>query len=124
IRVYGESLEEIFASAATGMFDIIFDELPQEKQLIEEVVVTADDLEELFVNWLSELNFLFTTEDKYFTDFTFHELSENKIRVTMRGDHFDLTKHDIHTEIKAVTFHSIYVRKAEGQWQAQVIFDI
>ncbi|MBD3289499.1 archease, partial [candidate division KSB1 bacterium] len=47
IRVYGESLEEIFASAATGMFDIIFDELPQEKQLIEEVVVTADDLEEL-----------------------------------------------------------------------------
>ena len=124
LRVYGQSLEELFSHAAHGMYGIIFDKLPTDTQIQEALTLSANDLEELFVNWLSELNFILTTEDKYFIDFTFHEITENSVKVTMRGGSFKPDIHDIHTEIKAATFHELHVRKIDNQWQAQVIFDI
>jgi SHS2 domain-containing protein len=30
----------------------------------------------------------------------------------------------IQTEIKAVTYHELYVRQVENGWEAQVIFDV
>ncbi len=124
IRVYGHSLEELFSYAANGMFEIIFHTLPTDTQIKEELIVSANDLDELFVNWLSELNFVFTTENKFYNDFAFHELTTTNIKVSMRGGYFNPDIHEIYTEIKAVTFHQLYVKKIDQHWQAQVIFDI
>jgi len=36
----------------------------------------------------------------------------------------DLSRHTLKTEIKAVTYHGLEVKKTGQGWEAQVIFDI
>jgi SHS2 domain-containing protein len=40
------------------------------------------------------------------------------------GEKIDPGRHEIKTEIKAVTYHGLYLRQTERGWEAQVIFDV
>ena len=59
IKVYGDSLNELFVNAGYALFDIITDIKKIQPELTEYVEVSGIDSEELVVNWLSELNYLF-----------------------------------------------------------------
>ena len=55
VKAYGESLEQAFENAAKAMFDIIADKSEIESVGQYDIVLEADDLEQLLVDWLSEL---------------------------------------------------------------------
>jgi SHS2 domain-containing protein len=60
IRVKGKDLKELFKNAASAMFDIIAEKKPQatsHRLQATRIIVKqrADNLEELFINWLNEL---------------------------------------------------------------------
>jgi SHS2 domain-containing protein len=42
----------------------------------------------------------------------------------VKGEPFQEGVHVIKTEVKAVTYHRIEVRKENGGWRAQIIFDL
>lgn len=124
IRIHAPSLEELFRLAAKGMFQIMLFH-PAEKQETEfQVTLQANDLEQLMVNWLSELNFLFQTEQFVLADVAEIAIDNNSLMATVSGELFEPDKHQLHTEIKAVTFHKIYVKQEKSGWTAQLIFDI
>ncbi|RMF69228.1 MAG: archease [Calditrichaeota bacterium] len=124
IQVFGATLGELFENAAFGLFDIIGDLERVEAGLERAVSVTATDLEALLVAWLSELNFLFQTEREIYNEFRVTRIDQAELSAVVGGEKLDLSRHEIYTEVKAVTYHQLYVKQTAAGWEAQVIFDL
>jgi len=124
LRVQADSLEELFSLSAQGMFYLICPKCAIDTRHHKEICVNGNDLEELYVNWLSELNYFFSTKEMLFCRFSIHQISSTALHAVAGGEALNVQKHFLHTEIKAVTFHKLYVREKENGWEAQVIFDI
>ncbi len=124
LRIRAESLQELFKAAAVGMFRIICPSCSAASIKYLPVQAKGDDLEQLLVNWLSELNFIFQTEPFLLAEVVSIQLDGLAIRAEIAGESRSLREDEIGTEIKAVTYHKIYVRQDADGWEAQVIFDI
>lgn len=124
VRVRAADLPQLFALAAKAMFQIICPKCVVSRALTRHLTVAGDDLAQLLVNWLSELNFWFCTEQELYGEFRISSLEEGLLRAVARGEKVDPQRHAIRTEIKAVTYHKLYVSQREDDWEAQVIFDI
>src|ERR671936_2578007 len=59
---YGQDLPELFAHAAWAMFDLMSDATTIRPQQTMTLSVSATDLEDLLVRWLSELLYLYDTQ--------------------------------------------------------------
>jgi SHS2 domain-containing protein len=123
IRLRRNTREELFRDAALAMFSIMAPESEFEARIDQKVYVAGDDDEQLMVNWLSELNFLFQTRQFVPVDILV-EMTANALEATLTGDTVDPQKHAIVTEIKAVTYHRLEVVTEENGWRAQILFDI
>ncbi len=124
IKVLGNSLKELFINAAYALFDTITDADKIGFHLAETVEVSGIDKEELLVNWLSELNYLFLTESKIFGKFDIELIKDNELSATVIGEKFNSYKHTFNTEIKAVTFHDLQIEKVGDHWETKIVFDI
>lgn len=124
IAVWGDSVEEVFAAAARGMFSLITDIETIDKAVICEVRLEASDREELLVAWLNELLYLLDTEKVIFGDFEIIAITEDSLTAKALGDKLDLARHTIKTQIKAATYHMLKIEPVEGHFRAQVILDI
>ena len=124
IKAYGKTLSEAFENAAKGMFDIITNNSEIENIGQYDIQLQADNLEQLLVDWLSELLFLNSANNIVFGFFKV-ELDEknSKLSAKVFGEKFDISKHKIGTEIKAVTYHMLEVNKKKPIF-VQVLFDI
>ncbi len=124
IRAFGKNISEAFENAAKGMFDIITDESEIENIGQYDIVLEAPDLEQLLVDWLSELLFLNTSKNIVFSFFKVEiDDKENRLKGRVFGDKYSISKHKIGTEIKAVTYHMLEVRN-KRPYHVQVLFDI
>ncbi len=91
-----------------------------------ELVVTASDLEQLLVDWLSELLYIHTVNHVMFSNFRV-DIEEMKGKLLLKGnafgENYDDKKHPYHTEIKAVTHHILEIKKNDV-YRIRVLFDI
>jgi len=124
IKVFGRTLAELFENAAFGLFDNIANLEKVNPNSEFRVEVQATDREALLVNWLSELNYLFLTRKELFGSFHIREIDDEYLTATVEGEKLDLDRHEIYTEVKAVTYHKLYVKESALGWEAQVIFDL
>lgn len=123
-----ETVDQLFESAAEGLFSIVTDvELvsPSERRTIEVQAASYDDL---LIQWLQELIYEFSTRHYLYSDFS-AKISQTKsgdlrIVATCAGEPVNFEKHRIHTEIKTATYHQLYVRKLKTGWEGRVIFDL
>jgi SHS2 domain-containing protein len=124
IKAYGKNLSEAFENAAKAMFDIITNNSEIENIGQYDIELEADNLEQLLVDWLSELLFLNSANNIVFGFFKV-ELDEKNIKLSAKvfGEKFDISKHKIGTEIKAVTYHMLEVNKKKPI-HVQVLFDL
>ena len=124
LEVRADDLASLFNNAARGMFSIIasIENIQPTEQFPLEV--TAENLEDLLVNWLSELLYLFSTKMVLFSRFEIIEIDDHHIRAKALGQPIDQSSHNLYTEIKAVTYHELQVRKLDHGWIARVIFDV
>ncbi|RJQ43250.1 MAG: archease [Gaiellales bacterium] len=124
IRAFGSSREEVFENAATGMFSLITD-LESVKPLDEyPVSVEAEDEEALLVEWLNELLYLYDSNSILFSRFRVTGMDANRVRGIALGEPLDPGRHRLDTDIKAVTYHMLRIGRVDGNWSAEVIFDV
>lgn len=121
IKAYGKSLEESFANAATGMFNVMTDVSKVEPIGEYEVRVKSDNLENLLVDWLGELLFLHETQDVLLSEFDV-KLENLSLEAKVRGETIDREKHELRDDVKAVTYHMLEVNEKEGY--VKVLLDI
>lgn len=124
IKAYGKTLSEAFENAAKGMFDIITDNSEIENVGQYDIELEANNLEQLLVDWLSELLFLNSANNLVFGFFKVQmDEKKNKLSAKVFGEKFNISKHKAGAEIKAVTYHMLEV-KNKKPYHIQVLFDI
>jgi SHS2 domain-containing protein len=125
ILVRGKTLEELFEKAAYAMFDTISFAERMEPVGKYRVSVKSTTLEDLLVDYLSELLYVFSVEYFVMCDFNviIHRTdSEYYLKGVALGEPFNPEKHGLKTEIKAVTYHELEINLKEGY--AKVLFDV
>ena len=124
IRAFGRNLAELFENAAYGLFDTITDPSAVTAVETRTVVLESAELEDLMVLWLGELNYIFQTEQMLFSSFEVGAVSAQGLTAEISGEKLDSSRHGISAEIKAVTYHNLYILQGPDGWEAQVIFDL
>lgn len=124
LKIFGKSLPDLFVNAAYALFDTITEANRIDAQLSDEIMVSGIDREELLVNWLSELNYLFVTEGKVFNRFEIERFRDTELSAMAIGEKFNSHKHPLRAEVKAVTFHDLMIQKVGDHWETNVVFDI
>jgi len=127
IRAFGKTPEEVFINAALGMYSLITDlEGVKAKQGIE-VEIKSDSIEGLLVNYLNELIFQFDAYGFIGKDINIKALSHQPsafLKVEIKGEEFDIERHERKLLIKAATYHMLKIEKINNLWEIDVIFDI
>jgi SHS2 domain-containing protein len=121
IKAYGESVEESFANAALGMFNVMTDVSKVEPVGEYDVKVESDNLENLLVDWLGELLFLHETQDVLLSEFDV-KIEDLSLTAKVRGETLDRKKHELKDDVKAITYHMLEVNQEEGY--LKVLLDI
>lgn len=127
VRIRAKDLKGLFQNAARAMFDIIAEKRPQTKDRRPQtkkiyLKQKADDLEELFVNWLNELLSLSAAKELIFFDFKIDKLDERNIEAQAFG--YSIANYKLNTEIKAATYHQLKIKEDKNGWEAELIFDV
>jgi SHS2 domain-containing protein len=121
IKAYGETVDESFANAALGMFNVMTDVSKVEPVGEFDVKVESDNLEDLLVDWLGELLFLHETQDVLLSEFDV-KIDGLSLDAKVRGETLDREKHELKDDVKAITYHMLEVNQGEGY--LKVLLDI
>ena len=124
IRAKGSTLSELLVHMARGLIALIAEESAIEPRETRSVHLTAPDAESLLLVWLQELLFWFSAGGFLPIAYTLTEVTPTALRGEVRGERFDLTRHQQGREVKAVTRHLLAVRQVDGRWEGQVVVDI
>jgi SHS2 domain-containing protein len=121
LHLWAEDLEDLFATAARGMFSLItgLDMVPCQ-QYTAHVVLDAIDVEVLLVDWLNELLYLSEETGGAFVEFQFEVLNDTHLDATACGGAFS----EYQTYIKATTFHNLNIHQTSEGYETDVVFDI
>lgn len=128
IKIKAGGLKGLFRQSALVMFEIIAEKNPlipaSRQRKIKKFMIKqqADNIEELFVNWLNELLSLSAVKGLIFFDFKINKLSENLLQAAASGE--SAKNYKVNAEIKAATYHELKIEKSKTGWQAQIIFDV
>ncbi len=121
LHLWAEDLEDLFATAAWGMFSLITDlDAASCQQHPERIVLDAIDVEVLLVDWLNELLYLSEVSGWAFREFHFEALGDTHLEATVRGGPFS----EYLTYIKATTFHNLDIHQTSEGYETDVVFDI
>ncbi len=129
IVVRGKDLPELFESAAAAMFDVMVDLREVQPSLEPERVALAGDSdpELLLVSWLGELLSRAMAKNVVFCEFAVEELTGApggwRLSGRVAGAPFAKYQEVFKTELKAVTYHHLRVRREVDGYVARVVFD-
>lgn len=122
-EIYGKDLKELFKNAALAIFDNMT-EMGRVREIEKRrIKLSSDTLEELFLDWLRELLFIFSTEFFIPKEIEIIALKERLLEAELSGEIFNKKKHRIKIEIKNPTYHMFSLKKGDRGYTARVIFD-
>jgi len=124
IVVNGGDLKDLFENAAHAMMRIMLEQIPEETGVSRVISVKGTDLPDLMVRWLGEILYLFEGESMLVTQTKIHDIAPDHLVAHIKTVPFSSSRHEILTEIKAVTYHQIDVTSKGELWQARIIFDL
>ncbi len=131
LRVWGKDLRDILQKAAEGMINIMMDIETRREEKEDEVRIEGANPEELLLKWLREILFKIESKGMVFSKFRIKEDNFSYMSCDkywfyglLYGEKYNSARHDICTEIKAVTRHGLYVEKRGDNWESEILFDI
>jgi SHS2 domain-containing protein len=124
VEVFGKTIQELYANAAFAVYDLMADLHDVQAQETRKIVVEGADREDLLVNYLREVLYLFNGNRLLLKHFIINELDDRHLEGEVRGETFDPGRHHLKREIKAVTYHGTQIAEAPEGWRGRVIFDV
>ena len=131
LQVWSRELKSLFETTAKGMISLIVDPKSVRKTEKKSLAIEADDLESLLITWLREVLYLMEKWGMVFSDFqiqgdifSYNNMKNYTFRALLTGEKVDSKRHDICTEIKAITRHGLSISKKGVCWRANILFDV
>ena len=118
LKVWSVDLPGLFREAATGMYALMGLQFGEQLPNLHHLELTANDLESLLVEFLSEL--LYYVEEG---------VAFPGIQVALDGLNLDASMKssaiiERAKEIKAVTFHNLRIQRGENHCETIIVFDV
>jgi SHS2 domain-containing protein len=124
LRIRAGDLNGLFEEAARALFSVLVAN-PESVQPVQEVAfrLSGSRLDDLLFDWLAEL---LSTSDAHHLLFGEFEVDvrEGGLTGTARGEPIDPSRHQLDTEVKAVTYHGLKLQRDGDGWLAEVIVDL
>jgi SHS2 domain-containing protein len=124
VKVVGNSQADLFANSAFALFDVMTD---VEKIEIKErlpLEVEGANRDDLMVNWMRELLYLYQGSGYLLREFLVREVKDTLVKADVCGEKIDPDRHEIKKEVAAVAYHQSRMEKTGNQWTAQLIFEV
>ena len=125
-KAYGNNLNEAFENAGLAIFNIISDTSNISSDISKSFEITSEDEVSLLYDYLEELLFFHEVDFMLFSSFDVEiEKLDGafNLKATICGEPIDWQKHERKTEIKAITFHMMDVKKI-NHYELQAIVDL
>ena len=124
VAATGKSLAEAFENIAYGMFSLFVDPSAYKAIGERELVLTADDREQLLWTWLSELVYIFAADGQLPVEFHVLENDDTSLKASIEVRPIGEDIEWLGSEVKAVTFHQIKAEQRPDGWYVQVYVDV
>ncbi len=124
VDVGAPDLSALFENAALAMFDILTDLSLVSPVTSVPIRAGGADIEETLVRWLSELLYLHDVRGFLFSVIRVSGISPTSVRGVASGEPFEPGRHEVRTEVKAVTYHQVSVTKEGEMWKARYVIDV
>ncbi|MGV9173213.1 MAG: archease [Promethearchaeia archaeon] len=129
VKSWGRNLREAYEQTALSLMETISPDLEKiDWKTKKELEVTAEDKEALLFDFLSEFLYIFDVENLIFSKInvqTIEEVNEGyRLKALMKGEEFNREKHEIGTEVKAVTYSFMEINESDDRVEINVVFDI
>jgi SHS2 domain-containing protein len=124
VRVVGTSQANLFVNAAAALFDVLTDSDKINTKERMQLEVEGSDRDDLLVNWLRELLYLYQGSAYLLNEFNIQEVKDTVVKAEVGGEKLDPDRHEVKQEITAVAYHKSHMQKTGEQWIAHVIFEV
>lgn len=126
IEAHGSTLEEAFEQAAKGLNDTMIDLSGVRPEREIKIEASGHDLESLLFDWLDKVMLLLVADGIVMSEFsvTIRKDGGYSLSGIAKGEKLDLSRHNYKVEIKAVTYHEMYVRQEGGRFVARFLLDL
>ena len=124
VKVMGGSQADLFANSAFALFDVMSDMAKIEVKERLPLEVEGTDRDDLLVNWMRELLYLYQGSGYLLKEFVIREVKDTSLKAEVCGEKIDPDRHEIKQEIAAVAYHQSRMTKTGNQWTAQLIFEV
>jgi len=124
VKIFGASQADLFVNSAWALFNVMtdVDKIAVKDRLPLEVDGT--DRDDLMVNWVRELLYLYQGSGYLLKEFYIREAKDTRVTAEVCGEKIDPDRHEIKKEITAVDYHQSRMEKTGDQWTAQLIFEL
>ena len=122
----GESLAEMLTEAALGLTSVMveLEDLAGTRSI--EVEISGQDETELLYRWLSEIIYLKDAEN-FLLKHCRIEISEKTpltLHGRLTGDNITPSRQRLKTDVKAVTFYKLQVKRENNLWLGEAVLDL
>ena len=129
VKSWGRSLEEAISQTALSLMATITPNLSKISQNIEkQIEIESEDKYALCIDFLSEFLYLFDVDDLVFSSILVQPIEKTdnkyKLKATVKGEKFDKNKHEIGTEVKAITYSFMNIEEKKNKVEIDIVFDI
>lgn len=126
IEAHGTTLEEAFEQAAKGLNDTMIDLSGVRPEREIRIEASGHDLESLLFDWLDKVMLLLVADGVVMSEFSVRIRKDGGYSLSgiAKGEKLDLSRHHYKVEIKAVTYHEMYVRQEGGRFVSRFLLDL
>jgi len=124
VRVEADTLADLYADAAAGLFAVIAGDLEQVQPATRETfTVPGSDPTWLLYDFLGELHAAFELRRMLFCEVAV-TITIDGLEAVARGERYDPARHTLAHEVKAITQHELAVERGPERCTATYIVDI
>ncbi|MBF0475254.1 MAG: archease [Deltaproteobacteria bacterium] len=124
IEVWGAGYPELFEHAAAALTQLLTDPETINELETRELEVTGYDPEDLLINWLRQILYLFQGEGFLTAVSRVTHLTDTTLSAGLVGERWDSDRHPLVNDIKAVTYHGVQITRRQGNYFTRIIFDV
>ncbi len=127
VEITAESIEELFETGAEAWKASVLENSSAEIPFEFMIETESSTLEELLVEFLSELNFMLFSKKLVYSKTKSLIIDENnnyKLKAMLYFEDFNPSWHQLKNEIKAITYHQMKIVKTGNTYSSKLILDI
>ncbi len=122
LRVRSATSDSLFAETSLAMMQIVYGE-SRPGTVSQTIELSAENIENLLLDFLSEILFLSEVENIVFSSAVVH-ITGNSLCARVTGEPFDPERHRGGTEIKGVSYSGLRIVKEDEGYVLDILFDV